>query len=94
MAEIKRVTIQIRRPMGDDAGEADWCSYTVEGGMVTLVDDAGKALPRGKGAWSRKLREGEDAERAARELLWARYRATKRGSDFNRRLNYPDLGIV
>jgi hypothetical protein len=41
--------------------------------------------------WSRKLQPGEAA---ARELLWAKYRAGKKGNDFNRPLNTSPLDVV
>jgi hypothetical protein len=96
--EKGRAKITTRRPMGTDVGAAEWSDFTIENGVVTLVDSQGKALPRksaGKSqTWSRKLRDGEDAERAARDLLWAKFRASRSGSDFNRPINYPPTGVV
>ena len=95
--EIKkgRAIIQIARPMGNDPGTAEVSDWQLVGGVVQLVDSEGRALQRGKGQrWERSLREGEDPDRVVRELLWARYRATRRGNDFNRRLNYRPLGVV
>jgi hypothetical protein len=96
MDEIKkgRAIIQIARPMGDDPGAVEFSDWQLVGGVVQLVDSQGRALPRGKERWERSLREGEDPGRVARELLWARFRATKQGKDFNRRLNYPPVGIA
>ena len=66
-----------------------------KGRAIIQIDSKGKALPRGKGQrWERSVRAGEDPGRVARELLWARYRFSKSGKDFNRRLSYPTTGIV
>jgi hypothetical protein len=94
--EIKkgRAIIQIARPMGNDPGAAEVMDWQLIGGVVQLIDSQGRALPRGKERWERSLREGEDPGRVARELLWARYRATRRGSDFNRPLHYRPLGVA
>ena len=95
--EIKkgRAIIQIARPMGDDPGAAEVCDWQITGGVLQLVDSKGRALQRGKGQkWERSIAASEDPGRVARELLWARYRATRQGKDFNRRLNYRPLGIV
>ena len=73
--------------------------------MVVLADKRGVALlrtapPRRRGEpppvtrWERKLRPGEDAQRAAKDLLWRKYEAGKKGSDFNRPLVYPPSNIV
>jgi hypothetical protein len=106
MTEIHRVSVQIRRPMGDDVGEAVWGCYLIEGDFVVLVDSEGKALERPQSAprrrgrppaltrYERKLEPGENAERAAKDLLMVRYNATKRGSDFHRPIRYPPLGIA
>ena len=97
MDEIKkgRATVQIARPMGNDPGAVECSDWQLKDGLLTLVDSQGRALQRGKGQrWERSVRDDETPERVARELLWARYRATKSGSNFNRRLNYPPIGIV
>src|SRR5262245_2601225 len=99
MTEIHRVTIQLRRPMGNDPGMVESACYVIEAGnTVILTNRDGQPLSRGQVAprrrgepspltrWERKLAPGEDAARAARQLLRARYDANKRGSDFNRPL--------
>lgn len=106
MTEIKAVAIQIARPRDEgDAGMAEYGQYTVVDDMVTLVDPAGKPLMRGVGPisarssvaplrWERKLQPGENALTAAKQLLWAKYRSTKSGNDFNRPLNLPGFSVV
>jgi len=106
MTEIHQVSIQIRRPMGNDPGEVEAAFYTVEGDVIVLTDRAGEPLvrqqsiPRRRGApaplqrYERKLKPGENVEWAAKELLMTKRTASKRGSDFNRPLRAPELGIV
>ena len=108
MTAIHRVSIQISRPIGpDDPGAAEWAFYVIEGGnVVVLTDRDGKALPREASRvrrrgepepdtrFERKLAPGEDAHRAARELLMQRYRAGKSGSDFHRPIRYPPARVV
>lgn len=100
--EIKRVTITLARPVGPhDVGAAEAACYVVEGDRVTLTDRSGAPLMRSGSAsqlgdptsWSRELRAGESAHRLAQDLLWAKYRAGKSGSDFYRPLHYPPSGL-
>src|SRR5262249_52774041 len=107
MTETKRIAIQISRPSGPgDNGVVEEGHYRVEDGIVRLTDATGRPLLRASSTlsargsqatqarWERRLREGEEARQAARELLWARYRASKRGSDFNRPLNWPPVTVA
>jgi hypothetical protein len=102
---VHRVAIQLRRPSGpDDPGAAAAGCYVVEGGdMVVLTDRDGVPLVRERGRatrgepvarYARKLRAGEDAYRAARDLLMQKHVAAKRGSDFSRPLRYSNAGVV
>lgn len=104
---VKYIQIQIARPAGpDDPGVVEEGWYVVDGHMVTLTDAAGRPLERTGSAssarsfvttptrWERRLREGEDALQAVRELLWAKYRASKKGTDFNRPLRLPPYSIA
>jgi len=107
MTEVHRFNIQIARPMGpNDPGSVEYGCYVVSDGAVTLTDESGKGLlrtgsaPSARGSasvptrWERKLRPGEAPLQVARELLWAKYKAGKRGNDFNRPLNWPRGSIV
>jgi hypothetical protein len=107
MSEVRPVCIQLSRPAGPgDPGAVEEAHYAVEDGTIRLTDASGKPLHRASSTpsaracqatqarWERRLREGEDARQAARELLWARYRANKRGSDFSRPIHYGRMGIV
>ena len=44
--DIKKITIQIRRPRGKDAGEVATAHYCVVEGFVILTDEAGVPHPR------------------------------------------------
>jgi hypothetical protein len=101
MPDVRRVTITLARPSGpDDLGAVEHGHYVVEGETVTLTSEVGEKLRRttmGRGeapSWSRKLQPGESAERAARDLLFAKFNASRRNSDFNRPLRYPSKGII
>jgi len=102
MPDIRRVTITLRRPVGDgDPGAVELGHYLVADDTVTLTDSEGEPLRRGTTArrgeaatWSRKLRPEEDAGHAARDLLWAKWRSAKGRSDFNRPLRFSSAGIV
>ena len=107
MTEIHRVSIQLRRPMGNDPGAVECACYFIGlGNVVVLCHRDGSAIMR-EGSrvrrrgepppltrWERKLRPGEDPLRAAKELLLQKYNAGKKGSDFNRPLRYPPSGVV
>jgi hypothetical protein len=106
MTEIHRVSVQLRRPMGNDPGTVEQACYFIDKGNVivlcyrdgTAIMREARARRRGEPApitrWERKLRPGEDHLRAAKELLLQKYNASKRGSDFLRPLVYPPSGIV
>jgi hypothetical protein len=89
--------VTISRPMGNDPGTIEEAHYVLEGAdLVVLTDSVGTPLVRNtvlrrRGEpfltrWERKIAPHEDAWHAARELLWAKYRATRKGGDFNRPL--------
>jgi hypothetical protein len=110
MAEVKSVTVQLRRPLGaEDAGMVARGYYTFLDGVATLVDEKGTPLRRGKsevlttrtatGArdaplWSAAVLAGHDAHRVAARLLHSKVSSEKSGSDFNRPLNYPPAWVV
>jgi hypothetical protein len=105
MTEVHRAHIQISRPIGNDPGTIEESHFIVVGGdTIVLTDMEGRPLVRDtivrrRGdpvllRWERKLSAGEDIGRCARELLWTRYRATRRGSDFGRRLDMSKWGSI
>ena len=72
--DVKRVTIQLVRPQGNDMGAVEEGFYIVERGEVTLTDAAGEPLERSNAirrkriTWSRKLAKEEDAHRVVKQL--------------------------
>ena len=105
--EIFRVSVQLRRPMGQDAGDVAQACYFLDGDLVVLCHRDGKAWKRDTSIrawrrdepapltrWERKLKPGEDHLRAAKELLMQQHSAGKKGSDFHRPINYRPTGIV
>jgi hypothetical protein len=103
--EVHRVNATLRRPTGpDDPGAVLPGFYIVaRGNTVVLTDQSGTPLKRERTRlllrrgepeepprWERTLRPGEDANRAARQLLMEKHRSEKRGGP--QRINYPPLG--
>ena len=83
--------------------------YTFAGDTVTLTTEDGTPLQRGstqaltarkaRGArdhqvWSAAVPSGGDAEIIAKRLLHTKVSSERSGSDFNRELRYPRMGIV
>jgi hypothetical protein len=102
--EIHRVSVQLRRPVGNDPGAAEVACYFIDKNVIVLCHRDGSPIMREaqrvgrrRGEppplvrWERKLRPDEDHLRAARELLMQKYSAGKRGNDQHRPLIYPTL---
>jgi hypothetical protein len=88
--------ITLARPMDGDAGRVEYGHYTVDGDTVTLTNQEGVPIVSGRMqiGYSAKIGGEESQAQVANRLLWRQYRARKSGSDFNRPLIYPKLGIV
>jgi hypothetical protein len=87
--EVRKVTLQVRKPHGADPGKVFIGHYVVVENNVILCDEDGKPIGS---ASKRTLAPGEDAHLVACRLL--RNHASKaRGSssDFNRPLQYQKL---
>jgi hypothetical protein len=69
----------------DDAGEVSEGWYSIDGKTVTVTNKSGGYVG------SRKMAEGENPKTVARELL--REKKVPEGTDFNRRLDYPNAGL-
>ena len=82
MSEVHKLTIQTRRPRGDDLGAVEIGYWIVSGDAVWLCDEDGV-----KTGDKQHLRPGLDPKVAAINLL--RGKVGKRKSDFNRPLRYP-----
>jgi hypothetical protein len=108
MAPVHRIFIQLARPRSpDDPGAAEVGHFILEGdALVVLCDSTGVPLKRPKMGvrrreepptlfrYERRLREGEDPRRVARELLLQKWKATKKGTDFSKPLRYSNAGII
>ena len=95
---VYQFSITLRRPSGNDPGEALYVWYTVADDIVRLTDELGKPIDDRKKRYEQKLAEGEDHRAVARKLAW-KHHTDRRGGpgDFNRPLShrdYPDIGIV
>jgi hypothetical protein len=82
--------------MGDDPGWIAPGHYIVADGVVTLTDQAGVPIASGRMqlGYSSKVGDEEVSDQVAKRLLWRHHRTTKSGSDFNRPLTYPKIGIA
>jgi hypothetical protein len=78
------VFITIRHGDDGDPGEIREGMYHVSGGSVVLTDLDGRQIT------SRKLLDGKDPAKLARELL----RETAPSDDFNRPIAYPRCGVA
>jgi hypothetical protein len=106
MTEVHRAHIQISRPIGNDPGTVEQSCYFIEGNdLVVLCERDGTPLVRATTLrrrgdppallrWERKIGPGEDHGRAARQLLWTKYNAERKGSDFNRPISMRGWGSV
>jgi hypothetical protein len=104
--EVHRASIQISRPTAHDPGTVEQSCYFIEGiDRVVLCERDGTPLVRATPSlrrrgepvllrWERKIAPGEDHGRAARQLLWQKYSATRKGSDFNRPISMRSWGGV
>src|SRR5262245_55423624 len=100
--EVNRVKYTLRLPTSaNDPGAVEWGFYIVKRGSVILTDEGGTPLqrelqrsrlfndPEQSSRWERKLRDGEDAQRVARQLLIEKYSASKKGG--RQPIAYPPL---
>jgi hypothetical protein len=105
LSEIKSVTITLRRPLGPgDCGLCEIGFFTHVDGVVSLTDESGVPLRRGSTVTARNTKgkdtptwaapAGNDPRAVAGRLLHQRFSSEKSGSDFNRPLHYPKLGIA
>ena len=97
MAEIKATHVTIARPLGDDPGTVEIGHFIVEDGTVSLTNREGVPIASGRMqlGYSSKVGDGETETQVAQRLIWRFYRATKSGSDFNRKIIYKrDPNII
>ena len=86
--EVKKITIQIRAPRGQDGGEVAIGHYVVVEGSVVLTDENGKPI-----SGVAKQHIGPDGD--ARLIACCMVRNNRKGrasvAGFNRQINYPPL---
>ena len=93
MTEIKNVFVTVAMPARDLLGKLEEGFYLVEKDTVHLVTSTGRPrLGRMGKPLTRKLAPGEDAKTAAYRLT--RENMPNRRDNFNRKLNYPNLGKI
>jgi hypothetical protein len=96
--EIKHIVVTVRQPSGDrnDRGSCEEAHYTVENGVLMLVDANGELLRGNFGELiTHRMEPGESERTIASRLVLARWRASDSASDFNRPLRYPSVrGVV
>lgn len=73
---------------GADPGEVAPAYFTVDERVLTLTDEKGEPI---KDIKPYTLRDGDDPRRLAGHFAWKHLKESR--SDFNRRLEYPRLGI-
>jgi hypothetical protein len=100
--EVHRTNATLRRPTSDnDPGAVVPGHYIIVRNTVVLTDHSGTPLKREPTRialrrdseeprrWERLLRPGEDADRAARQMLLEKYHAEKKGGP--QPIKYPPL---
>jgi hypothetical protein len=100
MAKVSKVTIQLRRPRGQDPGQVAYGYYKVEDNTVIMTDADGNPAGAETGkTFSRRLGPGEDpvgvACRMTRDLRTAFRSGSDRKDGFEYgRLNYPKIYVA
>jgi hypothetical protein len=91
--EIHRIIVSTRPsdPESGDPGSAKIAYWTLEGDLVTLVDENGTPLrSEGDRLITAIVEPGADARAVASSLVYRRARGDR--GNFNRRLDYPRTG--
>jgi hypothetical protein len=99
MSEIFQTHVQVRAPRGDDPGQIVKGAYTVEGGVLTMVQPDGSPVrnPTNGERFTHKLRDGDNAPGIAGQLtLEIRQALLGKGTvtGFNRQIDYPKSGVA
>jgi hypothetical protein len=99
MSEVVKVTVQIKPPKGEFPGQVVYGYYTLQDGVVTLTDPAGKPAGDETGRkYSHKLRPEEDS-RAVACRLTKELRLALRGNSapvngFEGKIQYPKIRVA
>ena len=101
MSEVKRVTVQIRRPQSDDdVGQVSHGYYVIENDVLTMTDPDGVPVRdevTGE-TYVHKIKDGDNSQAIAGQLA-LQIRGMLRGENapgavkgFNRQLDYLNTG--
>jgi hypothetical protein len=100
MSEVKSVAVSVSSPSPTDpAGCATIGFYLLEGDVLTMTDGDGKPVRRRYSGevYRHNLVFGDDPDVIAKRLTVAIWRNNTGGDasgGFNRRLSYPDIGVI
>ncbi len=89
---MEKCWAQVRPRDSNDQGEVMLVCFTIDGDMLTVVDETGTPLRGKQGIYQHRLLDGEDPKRIAGRLM--RQFRTARQQNFYRTIAYPKLGIV
>jgi len=97
MSDVQRVTVYLSHPTGpNDLGQVTFGFFKVEDGVLTMTDERGNPMRRVNNGeiWSRKFGPDDNPRSIAAAFTKEIRRELYGDSDFNRRLNYPDIRRV
>jgi hypothetical protein len=99
MSEIFQINVQVRRPKGDDPGQVALGAYTIENGVLVMVQPTGEPVrnPTNGEKFTHRLRDGDNSVAIAGQLtLEIRQTLLGKGAvaGFNRQIYYPRSGLA
>ena len=86
---LHQISIQSSAPNGDHVGSVEVGYYTVDDGLLEMCDESGKSTGK-----KHALRPDDDPAAIARCLKRAAWSDAMGEGNFNRPLNYPNIGVV
>jgi hypothetical protein len=86
--DVHRITLELRRPRGNDPGKVLIGHYMVVENAVVIADENGKPV----GAEKHHLDPGGDARLIACRMLRRRQNASASSVSFSRPIQYPKIG--
>ena len=102
MSEVQHITVQIRRPTGDDPGQVTTGYFTLADGILTMTTSSGVPIRRATTGerFTCKIKPGDNHVAIAGQLT-LQVRDELRGENrpgavkgFNRQLDYPKSGVA
>ena len=99
MSDVRKVTVQISKPVGNDPGRVSFGYFKVTNGVLTMCDPSGKpVLDRSGLPYKEKLDAGADPAPIARMLTRRIMREVTNAlgthASFNGPINYPTVGVA